>query len=95
VPPIAGATVLLIHGDRDRLTDPARTLAMARLGAELTDRLAFVELQAAEHKLLRRSGIWHDLVRRFVVGETGVGPRDPEIEGWFRLPAAERARIVR
>jgi dienelactone hydrolase len=92
---MAGATALLIHGDRDRLTDPARTLAFARAAAELADRLAFVELRGAEHKLLRRSRTWHDLVRRFTVGETGAGPRDPEIEGWFALPAAERARLRR
>ena len=92
---IAGRTVLLIHGDRDRLTDPARTLVFAREAAELSDRLAYVELRGAEHKLLRRGRVWHDLVRRFAVGETHAGPRDPEIEGWFALPAAERARLVR
>ena len=92
---IAGKTVLLIHGDHDRLTDPARTLAFARAAAGLSERLAFVELRGGEHKLLRRSRTWHDLVRRFTVGETGTGPRDPEIEGWFALPAAERARLVR
>ena len=92
---VAGKTVLLIHGDHDRLTDPARTLAFARLGADLSGRLAFVELLGGEHKLLRRGLAWHDLVRRFVVGETGAGARDPEIEGWFALPAAERACLVR
>jgi dienelactone hydrolase len=92
---LAGATALLIHGDRDRLTDPARTLAFARAGARLTHRLAYVELLGGEHKLLRRSATWHDLVRRFTVGETGTGPRDAEIEHWFALPEAERARILR
>ena len=92
---LAGATALLLHGDRDRLTDPARTLAFARSATELTDRLAFVELHGGEHKLIRRSRTWHDLVRRFTVGETGAGPRDAEIEGWFALPAAVRARLSR
>jgi pimeloyl-ACP methyl ester carboxylesterase len=92
---IAGNTVLLIHGDRDRLTDPARTLTFARAAAALTQRLAFVELRGGEHKLLRRGGVWHDLVRRFTVGEAGAGPRDEEIEGWFTLPAAERSRLRR
>lgn len=92
---MAGTTALLIHGDRDRLTDPARTLTYAQAAAALTERLAFVELSGGDHKLLRRSRAWHDLVRRFVVGETGAGPRDVEIEGWFALPAAERARLVR
>ena len=92
---LAVVTALLIHGDRDRLTDPARTLAFARAAAGVTERLAYVELRGGEHKLLRRSRTWHDLVRRFVVGETGTGPRDAEIEHWFALPAAERARILR
>jgi dienelactone hydrolase len=92
---LTGATALLVHGDRDRLTDPALTLAYARAAAGLTDRLAFVELRGAEHKLIRRSRTWHGLVRRFAVGESGTGPRDPEIEGWFALPAAERARLQR
>jgi alpha-beta hydrolase superfamily lysophospholipase len=92
---LAGGTALLLHGDRDRVTDPARTLAFARTAAELSDRLAFVELHGAEHRLIRRSRTWHDLVRRFTVGETGAGPRDPEIEGWFTLPAAVRARLSR
>jgi dienelactone hydrolase len=92
---VTDRTVLLVHGDHDRLTDPARTLTYARAAATLSERLAFVELLGGEHKLLRRGRVWHDLVRRFVVGETGGGARDPEIEGWFALPAAERARLPR
>ena len=92
---IAGKTVLLVHGDSDRLTDPARTLTFARAGAELSDRLAFVELRGGEHKLLRRGRTWHDLVRRFVAGEVGAGPRDAEIESWFALPASQRSRLRR
>lgn len=92
---LRSTTALLIHGDRDRLTDPARTLSFARAAAALSQRIAFVELRGGEHKLLRRSGRWHDLVRRFTVGESGAGPRDPEIEGWFALPAAERSRLRR
>ncbi|MDX6378592.1 MAG: hypothetical protein QOE98_2895 [Gaiellaceae bacterium] len=88
-------TALLIHGDRDRLTDPARTLSFARAAAGVSQRIAFVELRGGEHKLLRRGRAWHDLVRRFTVGESGAGPRDPEIEGWFALPAAERSRLPR
>ena len=42
---MAGNTALLIHGDHDRLTDPARTLTFARAAADPSDRLAFVELQ--------------------------------------------------
>jgi dienelactone hydrolase len=92
---LAAATALLVHGDGDRLTDPALTLAYARTAAELTERLAFVELLGGEHRLIRRSRTWHDLVRRFAVGETGAGARDPEIEGWFALPAAQRTRLPR
>ena len=82
--------MLLIHGDRDRLTDPARTLTFARAAAELSDRLAFVELHGGEHKLLRRSRTWHGLVRRFTVGEAGAGPARPGDRGLVR-PAGRRA----
>ena len=58
---LAGGTALLLHGDRDRITDPAGRSRSPALPPELTDRLAFVELHGAEHRLIRRSRTWHDL----------------------------------
>src|SRR4051812_813970 len=59
--PRPGATILLAHGDADRLTDPAASAAYAaRIGA------SFVPVPGETHTLLRRPLFWTRLVTGFV-----------------------------
>jgi len=60
VPP-TNATVLIAHGDHDRVTDPAASMAYAaRIGA------SFVPVPGEVHGLLRRPLFWTRLVSGFV-----------------------------
>jgi len=55
------ARVLIAHGDRDRVTDPAASAALAdRIGA------VFVPVTGETHAMLRRPLVWQRLVSGFV-----------------------------
>lgn len=63
----AGATVLIAHGDQDRMTDPAASAAYAaRIGA------SFVPVPGEKHALLRRPFFWQRLVTGFVSSTLGA-----------------------
>jgi len=60
------ATVLIAHGDHDRVTDPAASVAYAaRLGA------SFVPVPGEVHGLVRRPVFWTRLVTGFVTSVLG------------------------
>jgi alpha-beta hydrolase superfamily lysophospholipase len=61
------ASVLIAHGDRDRVTDPAASAAYAvRIGA------SFVPVPGESHALLRRPIFWQRLVTGFVTTVLGA-----------------------
>jgi acetyl esterase/lipase len=76
---LAGRTVLIAHGDRERWTDPAASLAYAVRAKAAGVATCRFELPGAGHFMLTRVGEWNTLVRRFVLGATGVEPVDPAI----------------
>jgi pimeloyl-ACP methyl ester carboxylesterase len=84
---LAGRTVLIAHGDRERMTDPRQSLAYAVRAKAVTDRVARFDVLGDGHAMLRRAGDWHGLVTRFVLGELGVEPVDPVITNALRQPA--------
>jgi pimeloyl-ACP methyl ester carboxylesterase len=62
-----GTPVLLVHGSRDRITDPRRTAVLA---SRLYDRGVDVRSETIEgdsHAMMRDAGAWHRLVRDFVI----------------------------
>jgi pimeloyl-ACP methyl ester carboxylesterase len=60
-PGAGGRTVLIAHGDADRVTDPAASAAYAaRIGA------SFVSVPGETHALLHRPVLWQRLVTGFV-----------------------------
>jgi pimeloyl-ACP methyl ester carboxylesterase len=64
--------VLIAHGDRDRVTDPAASAAYARrIGA------TFTAVAGDTHAMLHRPFVWQRLVTTFVTGLTGRGSRHP------------------
>lgn len=83
---LADRSVLIAHGDRERMTDPRQSLAYALRAKRVTDRVARFEVHGDGHAMLRHAGQWHDLVRRFVLGELGFEPEDPAITNAMRQP---------
>ena len=74
--PIAGRTVMLAHGVRDRITDPAKSLAWAELAQPVAARLCRFEVAGSGHAMLERIGLWQRLVRSFTLGALGLAPFD-------------------
>lgn len=92
---LAGRTVLIAHGDRDRMTDPRESFAYAVRARAATDRVCRFDVQGDGHAMLRRPRDWTSLVRRFVLGQIGIEPPDPEITNALRqpVPAGLRATL--
>lgn len=76
---LAGQTVLIAHGDRERMTDPAASLWFAGRVATVSDRVARFDVQGDGHAMLRRAGEWHDLVTRFALAQLGLEPPAPAV----------------
>lgn len=76
---LAGRTVLIAHGDRDRRTDPGESYAYALRAKRVTDRIGRFEVLGDGHAMLRHAGDWQALVRHFVLGVLGIEPIDPAI----------------
>ena len=76
VEPVSGRRLLIVHGDRDRITDPAASAAFARRAAEVAY-VSYVQVRGSEHTMLRRAGLWHELAAALtvaaVVDERPVG----------------------
>ena len=79
VEPLVGRTVLIAHGDRDRMTDPAESLDYALRAKALTPRVCRFNVHGEGHSMLRRAKDWNSLVHRFVFGALEIEPEDPEI----------------
>ena len=91
---LAGRTVLIAHGDRDRWTSPAASFDYAVRAKRVTDRVARFEVPGDGHPMLARAGEWHGLVRRFALGVAGVEPLDPVIANALRQPTPAGLRAA-
>jgi pimeloyl-ACP methyl ester carboxylesterase len=81
-----GRTVLIAHGDRERYTDPLASYSYALRAKERGVRICRFDVHGAGHFMVRRAGDWHALIRRFVLGELGIEPEDPQIANALREP---------
>jgi Lysophospholipase len=91
---LAGHTVLIAHGDRERWTDPHESYAYAVRAKQITNRVCRFDVHGAGHFMISRAGDWRSLVRRFVLGVTGIEPEDPEIANALRQPAPSGLRTA-
>lgn len=66
--PRPGVAVLLMHGSRDRVTDPRRTEVLAHRFADSGVDLRHVKVEGGSHTMLKGAALWHDTVADFVTG---------------------------
>ncbi|NDZ83506.1 alpha/beta hydrolase [Streptomyces sp. SID10853] len=71
---LGGRTVVLLHGDRDRTTDPGGSAAFVRRARESGARACALTVTGGDHAMLRRAGLWHALTAGTVVGLLELGP---------------------
>jgi dienelactone hydrolase len=51
--------VIALHGDRDRVTDPAESIAFVRRARAAGSRAGVLLVRGGDHAMLRRYGTWH------------------------------------
>ncbi|MEU7479553.1 alpha/beta fold hydrolase [Lentzea sp. NPDC042327] len=81
---LRGKALLIAHGDRERMTDPAKSLAYARQAKTVTDRVARFTVEGGDHAMLRRARDWTRLTVDFVHGELGLEPVAADIANAMR-----------
>ncbi len=90
---LAGRSVLIAHGDRERMTDPWLSYRFAVHAKEVTDRVCRFEVLGDGHAMLRRARDWSSLVSRFIEGELGLRDPDPVIEDAMCRPAPHGLQV--
>ncbi|WP_432133705.1 MULTISPECIES: alpha/beta family hydrolase [unclassified Streptomyces] len=57
---LAGRDVVVLHGERDRVTSPAASAECVRRARDTADRAAMAVVRDGDHAMLRRHRFWHD-----------------------------------
>ncbi|WIX97963.1 alpha/beta fold hydrolase [Amycolatopsis mongoliensis] len=89
---VAGRSVLIVHGIRDRMTSPAESHAFAERAEGVAARVARFEIAHEGHAMLRRSPVWTRLTIAFTL-EVLAGGMGDELRGAWAAPGPERLRI--
>ena len=90
---LAGRSVLIAHGDRERMTDPWLSYQFAVRAKAVTERVCRFEVLGDGHAMLRRARDWSTLVSRFVEGELALREPDPMIEDAMLQPVPHGLRV--
>ncbi|OZM72337.1 alpha/beta hydrolase [Amycolatopsis antarctica] len=90
---VRGKDVLIVHGTRDRMTDPADSYSFATRAAAGSARLARFEIEAEGHAMLRRSAVWTRLASTFTLETLGLPTSDRSVTAAWTKPDDQRLRI--
>ncbi|QHZ00241.1 Alpha/beta hydrolase family protein [Streptomyces sp. S4.7] len=66
--------VVLVHGDRDRTTDPLGSRDLVRRARAAGADACVVQMTGGDHAMLRRADEWHSLTTELVSGLLGLAP---------------------
>ncbi|WP_432744162.1 alpha/beta fold hydrolase [Streptomyces sp. JH002] len=78
---LKGKHVVVLHGDRDRITDPRASASFADRARTAGARAEFTPVAGGDHAMLRRSDHWHRTVARTVtdlLAALPTAPRPPD-----------------
>ncbi|MEV4053433.1 alpha/beta family hydrolase [Amycolatopsis sp. NPDC049688] len=89
---VAGRSVLVVHGTRDRMTSPAESLAFAERAAAVAARVARFEIGGEGHAMLRRARVWTRLTVAFTL-DLLAGDDGDDLRGAWAATGSERLRI--
>jgi alpha-beta hydrolase superfamily lysophospholipase len=64
---LTGRQILIVHGSKDRIADPAKSAAVARNLARTADRVDYVLIDGGQHAMLRHGRRVSSLTAAFVV----------------------------
>lgn len=88
---LAGRDVVLVHGTRDRVTNPADSLALTRRARKDGARTCLVTVDGGDHAMLRRAAAWHRLTTALVAGLLDRAPLPGPVADALRLPPGATA----
>lgn len=86
-------SVLIAHGDRDRITDPRLSYRFAVRARAASDRVCRFEVLGDGHAMLRRPRDWTALVTRFIEPTLGLADPDPLIADAMARPIPEGLKV--
>jgi dienelactone hydrolase len=89
---VAGRSVLVVHGIRDRMTSPAESHAFAQRAEGVAARVARFEISGEGHAMLRRSSVWTRLTIAFTL-DLLAGNDGGALGGAWAAEGPERLRI--
>ncbi len=72
---LRGKRILILHGDRDRWTDPRASLRYAQAVQGVAASAGRVSLSGDGHSMLRRASLWHALTTSFTLRTLGLTVR--------------------
>lgn len=90
---LAGKSLLIAHGDRERWTDPRLSYDYAVRAKAVTSDVCRFEVHGDGHAMLRRAGEWTRLVRSFVLGRLDYEPMPAWIANAVREPSPRGLRV--
>ncbi|MFB7334779.1 alpha/beta fold hydrolase [Streptomyces adustus] len=76
---LRGKDVFVLHGDRDRTTDPHASVAYVRRAREAGARAGVVLVKNGDHAMLRRGGSWHRAAGSAVAALLSPGAPAPDL----------------
>ncbi|MEV7427389.1 alpha/beta fold hydrolase [Streptomyces sp. NPDC091212] len=91
---LRGRRVVLLHSDRDRMTDPRGSVAMAARARDAGADACAVLLTGGDHAMLRRARTWHALATGSVTALLGMNPFPDAVGQAFLSAAGGRTRPV-
>jgi alpha-beta hydrolase superfamily lysophospholipase len=89
---VAGRSVLIVHGTRDRMTSPAESHAYAERAQDVAARVARFEIGGEGHAMLRRAGVWTRLTIAFTL-EQLAGDDGDALRGAWTAPGRLRIPV--
>ncbi|WP_228447447.1 alpha/beta hydrolase [Streptomyces paludis] len=92
---LAGRRVVLLHSDRDRVTDPRGSVELAARARAAGSDACAVLLAGSDHAMLRRARTWHALATGSVTALLGMNPFPEAVGEAFTRAAGGRTEPVR
>jgi predicted esterase len=84
-----GRRVVTLHGDLDRVTDPADTELFASRARRAGARVAGYRVAGSGHTLMRRAAAWHRTATRLTLGLLNLGELPTEASAALALDAPQ------
>ncbi|QKW17706.1 alpha/beta fold hydrolase [Kitasatospora sp. NA04385] len=82
---LRGRSVVMLHGDRDKVTTPGDTDLFALQARDHGARVAGYRVLGSGHTLMRRAGDWHHGAAALALALLGMGPLPEEAEAALAL----------